>query len=149
MLTDNRDAAFEFLELTAELQPNRTVRLGRDSRPPVLVYTDASDEEGIARIGALIVVPGLPPSALVYDPPPSVRSEWVPQDTVRKQAELYAAPLLACSAAQLLCGRDVLPLLTPSHFVLMTSIHFSYRTLVYTHRCLKPWTCSLPSPCQV
>ena len=107
-VTSNLDAALEYLQLAAEAMPDRLVSLHPGAARPLLVYTDASDEGGRARVGALVVEPGRPAQALVYDVPDSVREEWGPQRTIINQAELYAAPLLACSAPRVLRGRDVI-----------------------------------------
>ena len=74
----------------------------------MVVYTDASDEGGRIRIGALVLVPGQVPHGLVYDVSPELSPLLGAQGTKINQAELLAAPVLIASAHELLRGRDLL-----------------------------------------
>ena len=76
-------------------------------KPPVLIYTDASLEQGIARIGAWVWVAGSKPLVLVYDPSPRLLALCGPSEHFVNQAELMAAPILAYSVPKVLQGQDI------------------------------------------
>ena len=105
-IADNLRTALQCLAAAVTWLPDRVVKLHPPSSRPTIIYNDAFAEGRKVRIGALVLTPGHTPQALVYDPPDSVIASWGPQETI--QAESHAAPLLAWSAPELLCGRDVI-----------------------------------------
>ncbi len=75
-LTPNLPDSLDFIELAAAVAPARSLMLSAGAAPPVVVYTDCSDEGGHARVGALILPPQGRPLTLVYDEPDQIRGEW-------------------------------------------------------------------------
>ena len=55
--------ALHFVIAAARHAPDMAVDLIETSLPPVVLYTDASDEDGNTRIGAKLLVPGQPPQS--------------------------------------------------------------------------------------
>ena len=106
-ITGNLRAALLFLMAVVRYQADRSVALMPRPSRPVLVYTDASDEAGRVRVGALVIDAAGTGHVVVYDVPDDLRSEWG-GETVINQGELYAAPLTVCSVPDLLRGQDVL-----------------------------------------
>ena len=106
-MTPNLEASICFLMAAVRWHQDRTIPVVPRRRPLALVYTDASDEGGVVRVGALVVDPSGRGHALVYDVPASLRDEWG-TTTVINQAELYAGPLTAWSMPELLRRHDVL-----------------------------------------
>ena len=103
----NLDLSLGFLESAVTHQVVRAVPVTLKVRKPVLVYTDASAEATGVRIGAMVVVPGQPTEVLVYDPPQEVVDRWGDGDTIINQAELHAAPVVACTMPDALRDADV------------------------------------------
>ena len=99
--------ALHFVIAAARHAPDMAVDLIETSLPPVVLYTDASDEDGFTRIGAKLLVPGQAPRVTVWDPSTADKRHWGTQDTVINQAELHAALLSACTWTRLLQHRDV------------------------------------------
>ena len=79
-----------------------------EARKPVIVYTDASAEGDRVRIGAMVIPREGPIEVIVYDPPPEVIKRWGAQDAIVNQAELHAAPIVACTVPETLRGEDVI-----------------------------------------
>ena len=74
----------------------------------VIIYTDAAEEGGKVRIGALVLVPEATPRIIVYDPPSSITQMWGEGLVRINQAELHAAPVVTATLPELLKGRDVI-----------------------------------------
>ena len=104
----NIDHCLAFLAAAAAHQSVRAIPLKIRARRPVLVYTDASAEKGKVRIGAMVIAPGARTEIVVYDPPQKVVDAWGTGDTIINQAELHAAPIVACTMPHLLRQADVI-----------------------------------------
>ena len=73
-ITVNLDSALRFLVAVVEHQPDRAVPLCLAPARPVVVYTDASDERGQVRVGALVFDDEGIGHILVHDVPSAGRS---------------------------------------------------------------------------
>ena len=107
-LTQNMSDSLTYLLAAARCAPARSVQLIPEARAPVLVYTDASDEDGRARMGAIVYRPGHKPHAMMLDATPEIRASWGPQTTIINQAELAAALMVAATVPELLRGMDII-----------------------------------------
>ena len=106
--TPNLRWALEYLRAALLHIPNKPIPLLPRSEPPVVIYTDASDEVRGARVGGIVYVPGHRPAVFVYDVTHRTRALLGPQDKVINQAELLAAPLLVYTTPERLRGQDIL-----------------------------------------
>ena len=105
----NLHASLRYLQAAVRYAPAVPVPLLAPPQPPIVVYTDASLEDGRLRIGAKVLVPGRRPSVVVYDPSQQVTAWWCGHsDHIINQGELLAAPVLASTVPELLRARDIL-----------------------------------------
>ena len=102
------EASLLYLAAVMQHAPSNFVSLARSPSRPVLVYTDASLEKGVARLGAWVLVPGARVRVLTYDVSERLLSWRGPSEHIINQIELLTAPVLAVSAPGLIRNRDVL-----------------------------------------
>ena len=107
-LTDNLHQCLLYLLAAARCAPDRVVRLFDEQLPPVIVYTDAADEKGQAKLGGIAYRAGHKPQALTLVAPPWLRATWGGQATVINQAELAAVPIMVASMPEVFQGRDII-----------------------------------------
>ena len=106
-MTDNLHQCLTYLLAAAQCAPDRAVRLDKHSKSPVLVYTDASDEWGHAKIGGIAFTDSRRPQIFSLDVPEGLRATWGPQATIINQAELAGVPILAATMPEVLYWQDV------------------------------------------
>ena len=107
-VTDNLRDCLRYLLAAVRQAPDRTVWLSAPARAPVIVYTDASDEKGEARIGGIVYKSGCKPHVFSYVVPEWLRKTWGPQRTIINQAELAGVPILAATMPDMLREQDVI-----------------------------------------
>ena len=89
--------ALHFVIAAARHAPDLAVDLVEQQLPPIVLYTDASDESGNTRIGAKMLLPGELPRVTVWGPLTADKQHCGDQETVINQAELHAALLSICT----------------------------------------------------
>ena len=107
-MTFNLEQCLLYIKAAATSAPDRSIPLRPVYRPPVIAYTDASDEGGEAKLGGIVYVPGQKPHVMMYTVPPPMRALWGEQKTIINQAELVAVPILALTMADLFRHQDVI-----------------------------------------
>ena len=107
-ITENLELCLRYLRAAAAKAPDRALPIRRVPKEPVIVYTDAADEKGQAKLGGIVYAPGQKPHIMTWVVPSSLRAAWGDQKTIINQAELVAAPILAATVPELLRDQDVL-----------------------------------------
>jgi len=107
-ITENLSLCMAYLAAAAAHALMRCIALRPVAKRPVLVYTDAADERGLAKLGGVIFRHGDKPQAMTFDVPQWLRESWGQQDTIINQAELVAVPILAMTMPDLLRDEDVI-----------------------------------------
>ena len=107
-MTFSLEQCLLYIKAAAAYAPDRSIRLRTVQRPPVIAYTDASDEGGVAKLGGIVFAPGQKPHVMMFAVPPQMRALWGEQATIINQAELVAVPILALTMADLLRHQDVI-----------------------------------------
>ena len=107
-LTHKLSEALKFLLIIAENMEARAIRVVGCARPPVIIYTDCSEEGGTMRLGLLICRPHLPAVCSVYDIPEEVITSWELRSKYINQGELIAGVVLPFVHFELMTGSDVI-----------------------------------------
>jgi len=108
-VTDKLKWALDFIKLAVAHMPPRFVHVAPLARRPVIIYTDASEEDSspmsLIKVGALIITAG---QTLCYAAtlPNEVVVAWDFRQKYISQAELIMGPLLALGAKDVLAGQD-------------------------------------------
>ena len=97
------------LQIVLDCQPRDVQVCGRD-QPPMVIYSDASFEEGVLRLGWVLVCPGT-----TYQPrggtcvvPQEVIASWIPRKQQIYPGEAVVALVLPALLPALLADRDIL-----------------------------------------
>ena len=96
-----------YVRTIVQMVQDRMIPIGPSVEPPVIIYSDASLEQGILTIGAVCLPPHGKPQAFQWIVPADVIQEVMDNDHNINKGELLAAPVSIWTFYELIRNRDV------------------------------------------
>ena len=107
-VSDFEARELQLLLLVAEQAPSRVLPVLQPAKRPVVIYSDASFEQGQARCGWVIFRPGCRPVGQTVRVTPDWLAVWKPRETQIFAAEAFCSLLVPFNLPSLLADQDLL-----------------------------------------